>query len=204
MKKAKNAFAIIAIILAVVAAAILVLHPVIENLASSLSEDGYEAVDFVEYLDLLKDSAKLFYNLDWVKDFDVELLKVYYPVVIFAVGDVLFIVLFILMLCKRHAKGLGWWFPMAILFELSTLVAFIYYPVKIIDLEIVANQFHYSVSEILGWVGLIGSLTAAGFFILSTIFYMVYVCNARKQEKKVDSARQAALAKIESLLGGNK
>lgn len=206
MKKAKNAFAIIGIILAVVAAVVLVLHPVIEDLVAGMSENGIKpGIEFGDYLEGLKESAKEFFNYDWIENFDAELLKVYYPVIIFAVGDVLFVVLFILMLCKKHAKGLGWWFPMAILFELSTVVAFVYiFPVNLIDLFIDFGVFNYPVTQILGWVGLIGALAAAGCFILSSIFYMAYVCKARKTEKKIDSVREAALAKIESLLGGNK
>lgn len=215
MKKAKNAFAIIGIILAVVAAAVLVLHPVIENLAASLSEEGVECpIKFGDYInDIVVEGAKLLFNFEWINDFSVEALKTNFPIIILAVGGVLFIVLFILMLCKKHAKGLGWWVPMLVLFVLSVVTASVYVKVSsdynltsdyLIDLLIDAGIFNYSITQILGWVGLVGSLVAAASFILSSIFYMVYVCQARSKAKKVNSAREAALAKIESLLGGNK
>lgn len=214
MKKAKNVFAIIGIALAVIAAAVLVLHPVIESLVASISENGVKPLfDFSGFLeDVVVEGAKLLFNFKWLDNFKIEALLANFPIIILAVGGVLFIVLFILMLCKKHAKGLGWFFPMLVLFVLSVIVSSVYVKVTekqvtfelLTDLLIDVEAFNYPVTIYLGWGGLIGSLVAAACLILSTIFYMIYVCQSRKTAKKVDSAREAALAKIESLLGGNK
>ena len=215
MKKAKNAFAIIGIVFAVIAAALLALHPVIDGIAAGLTEGASAAMGFPDYLSLLTERlGGLFSNFDWISNFSVETLKVYYPLLAGAVGVVLFIVLFIFLLCKKHAKGLGWFFPMLILFVLSIAVATVYvkpndffgaYSAKCTELGCSYNLISegMAVNQLMALVGLCVALASAGFFILAGIFYIIYVCKARKNAKKVDSAREAALAKIESLLGGN-
>ena len=208
MKKAKNAFAIIGIVFAVIAAALLVLHPVIDGLAAGLTEGAPGAMGFPDYLPLLIERVQgLTSNFDWISNFNADTLLVYYPLLAGAVGVVLFIVLFIFLLCKKHAKGLGWFFPMLILFAMATVVASVYViPSSLYEAYLAkagTSMFVAAISQYLFLGGLICALVAMGSFVLASIFYIVYVCKARKNQKKVDSAREAALAKIESLLGGN-
>ena len=197
MKKAKNAFAIIAIILAVVAAILAVGLPAIDAiLAQQLGTIGSA---LSTHLQNLLNSIKGFVTFGWISaDIGAHLIE-FVALGIGGVGVILFIVLFILMLCKKHAKGLGWFFPMLILFVLSVAV-------------IAANKFDnagYAVTSFVevayfGKAGTIVAIVAGALFILSVIFYMVYVCKARKAQKKVQAARNAAIAKIDALLGGNK
>lgn len=197
MKIAKNVFAIIAIILAAVAAILAVGLPVIDAiLAQQLGTIG-SALN--AHLTNLLESIKGFVTFGWISaDLGAHLIELV-ALGIGGVGLILFIVLFILMLCKKHAKGLGWFFPMLILFVLSIAV-------------IAANKFDNagfpltSFNEVayFGNAGTIVAIVAAVLFILSVIFYMAYVCKARKVQKKVQAAREAAIAKIDALLGGNK
>mgnify|MGYP003315010361 CR=1 FL=1 len=208
MKKAKNAFAIIGIILAVVAAALLVLHPVIDGIAASLTEGAPAAMPFSDYLNFLKDDRlPELLKFDWISNFNAEALKVYYPMLAGAVGLVLFVVLFIFLLCKKHAKGLGWFFPMLILFALATIVACFYaIPNSLYDayLAKAGSGFVAVVTQYLFYAGFICALVAMGSFVLASVFYIVYVCKARKTQKKIAENKKAAIAKIESILGGAK
>ena len=131
----------------------------------------------------------------------------HYALVVGVVGIVLLIVLLIIMLCKKHAKGLGWWFVLLVVVLLGTVVASVYSsPNYFMDAEVQSNVFVCNVveSKYFGLAGLILAVAAVGLVILASIFYIVYVCKARSNEKKVDSAREAAIAKIDALLGGNK
>ena len=218
MKKAKNAFAIIGIIFAVIAAALLMLIPVIDGLG--LVENTVPAIPFGEYLNLVIARIPEVYNFGWISAFSLEALKVNFPIVVAAVGVILLLVLFILMLCKRHAKGLGWFFSMLILFAASIVVASVvvkpsplfeeFYKVCIPEGATEAKYLVIAIGEnlyleqLLMLGALIGALVAAGAFILASIFYMAYVCAERKKAKKANSMKKAALDKIESLLGGNK
>ena len=208
MKKAKNAFAIIGIVLAVIAAALLVLHPVIDGIAAGMTEGANPAMPFSDYLNfLLNDRLPELAKFDWISNFNEETLKVYYPLLAGAVGVVLFIVLFIFLLCKKHAKGLGWFFPMLVLFVLATAVASVYViPNWLYDVYFAkaGTAFIAQVSQYLFTAGLICALVAMASFVLASIFYIVYACKARKTQKKIAENREAAIAKIDSILGGTK
>ena len=216
MKKAKNAFAVIGIIFAVIAAAVLMLHPIVDSIG--IEDPSLHSMAYGDYLNqfLLPRVMGGLLNFDWIKGGDiVAQLPVVYPLLVGAVGVLLFVVLFIVLLCKRHAKGLGWFFPMLILFVLSAAVATVYvkpdifftaYSAKCNELGCSFNLIAegLAINQILALVGQYAALASCGFFLLAIIFYMVYACKARKAQKKADSARQAAIAKIDSLLGGNK
>ena len=212
MKKAKNAFAIIGIVFAVIAAGLLLLIPVIAGMGL-VENPTLPPISFKEYFDLVLGRIPELFNFGWISSFSIDALKVNFPIIVAAVGIILLIVLFVLMICKKHAKGLGLWVPMLVVFGLSIVVASVYVKpdsfynqyAKICDGKYMMIQLagDLTVEYVLCLAGLICSIVAAASIILASIFYIVYVCKARKNAKKVDSAREAALAKIESLLGGN-
>ena len=215
MKKAKNAFAIIGIIFTVIAAALLVLHPIFDSFG--IVDPNAHAMAFGDYIGFLGNRVNTgLLNFDWIQSGDyLAALPTVYPLLVGVVGVILFVVLFIILLCKRHAKGLGWFFPMLILFVGAVAIATVYvkpdgffeaYSKVCADTGCSYNVFTetLAVNQILALVGLVSALIAAGSFILASILYMAYACKARKEQKKANSMREAALAKIESLLGGNK
>lgn len=209
MKKAKNALAIVGIVFAVIAAALLVLHPVIDGVAAALSEDPTPAMGFGEYLGLVTGRIQHeMFKFDWNVFFTLDALKINFPIIVAAVGVILLIVLLIIMLCKKHAKGLGWWVVMLVMLAVSVVVASVYVkPGNFYDVYFgKVQELSYStfdVNKYLFIAGLVCAIVASAAIIIASIFYMVYVCKASKKAKKVDDARKAALAKIESLLGGN-
>lgn len=208
MKKAKNALAIIGIVFAVIAAALLVLHPVIDGVAAALSEDPTPAMGFGEYLGLVTGRIPQLFDFGWISSFSLDALKINFPIIVAAVGVILLIVLLIIMLCKKHAKGLGWWVVMLVMLGVSVVVASVYVkPNNFYDVYFgKVQELSYSsfvVNKYLFIAGLVCAIVASAAIIIASIFYMVYVCKASKKAKKVDDARNAALAKIESLLGGN-
>lgn len=208
MKKAKNALAIVGIVFAVIAAALLVLHPVIDGVAAALSEDPTPAMGFGEYLGLVTGRIPQLIDFGWISSFSLDALKINFPIIVAAVGVILLIVLLIIMLCKKHAKGLGWWVVMLVMLAVSVVVASVYVkPDNFYDVYFgKVQELSYSsfvVNKYLFIAGLVCAIVASAAIIIASIFYMVYVCKASKKAKKVDDARNAALAKIESLLGGN-
>lgn len=208
MKKAKNALAIVGIVFAVIAAALLVLHPVIDGVAAALSEDPTPAMGFGEYLGLVTGRIPQLLDFGWISSFSLDALKINFPIIVAALGVILLIVLLIIMLCKKHAKGLGWWVVMLVMLGVSVVVASVYVkPDNFYDVYFTkVKELSYSsfvVNKYLFIAGLVCAIVASAAIIIASIFYMVYVCKASKKAKKVDDARKAALAKIETLLGGN-
>lgn len=198
MKKAKNAFAVIAIVLAVIAAVLTIGLPYVDLVIGKLMRHPTGGVDFGAYFGPFKDNLLAIFKFDYFSSLGDHVAELV-VLGLAGVGAILFIVLFILMLAKKHAKGLGWWFPMLIIFAAS---------VGILAggrFDNAGFEAHFSITElpIFGKVGCFVAIGAAAFMLLAVILYMAYVCAARANAKKVDSAREAALAKIESLLGGN-
>ena len=194
MKKAKNALAIIAFVVAVLAALLAIGLPILDGILIQ----QVEMADLQNHLTQgMFENIKGFFVFDWFNDIANHIPELI-GLCLAGVGIVLFIILFVFMLVKKHAKGLGWFFPMLIVYLLAVVV-------------VIANKFDnagYSVRSYVevatfGQVATYASIGAAGLFILADVFYIVYVCKARKAEV-VDDARQKAIAKIESLLGGNK
>ena len=209
MKKAKNALTITAIAMSVVAVLLLLLIPCFDGIAASVSGGSSLAIaerfsnNFTEVLDRVKmlfNFPEIFGNLSG----NILTLVV---LGVGAVGLLLLVVLFIVLLAKKHSKGLGWWFPMLVLFAASVVVAGIglikepkFYAI---------SGYTYTAYQQLGFLTLIVLIFAgvsAVLFMVASILYMVYVCQANGAKKEVEDARKAALEKIESLLGlgGNK
>lgn len=199
MKKAKNALAIIAIVLGVVAALCVVGIPVLEALL--LGKPYNEAMSSIPFEAMKGNVANLFKFGELFADVKANLIPLV-TLALGAVGVVLFIVLLVLMICKKHVKGLGWWFPMLIVFALSFLAL----GGCRLDLAGYAAQTEQlqpilpTLAKAIGFV----EIGVLALMILSLIFYMVYVCKARKHQKKVAEAKSAAIARIDALLGGNK
>ena len=197
MKKAKNALAIIAIVFGVIAAVLAVGLPFVDAVAAGTAY-GEAFGKIGPHFTNIFNNLKALFGFGWFGELSSHILELG-VLIAGGIGLVLLIVLFILMLCKKHAKGLGWWFPILIIFLLSVAV-------------VGGNKFDnagYAVTSYveIAYIGNIGTylaIAAAALFIVASIFYMVYVCKASKKAKQVQSAREAALAKIESLLGGNK
>lgn len=202
MKKAKNVFAIIAIAFGVIATALLLLHPVIDGVAVGMTQGAAPAMAYGEYFNNVIGRVKSMFDFGWITSFSLEGLKTHAGLVAGAVGLIVLIVLFILMLCKKHAKGLGWWFPLLVVLLLSTIVTSVYmvpdYFMNAPGVTAVEQTKYF------GLGGLIVAFAAIALVVVTSILYMIYVCKARKSQKKADSARQAAIAKIDALLGGNK
>ena len=207
MKKAKNVFAILGFCLVGVATVLLMLHPVIDGIASNMS-GGSGSMPYGEYFnDVVLERVKLFFNFEWFKAFS-EGIKVGYPMLVAFAGVALLIVLLIVMICKKHAKGLGWWIPMLIVLVLGVTVASVYIKPKLYDDYLLISKLKgYYVVNVTEWLmlgSLIAVLAGVGCLLLSAVFYIVYVCKASAKAKKINDARQAAIAKIDALLGGNK
>lgn len=207
MKKAKNVFAILGFCLVGVATVLLMLHPVIDGIASNMS-GGSGAVPYGDYFNnLVFERVKLFFNFDWFKSFG-EGIKVGYPMLIAFAGIALLIALLIVMICKKHTKGLGWWIPMLIVLVLGVVVASVYVkPIKLYDEYSIALLSGFYIVNVTQWLmlgSLIAVLAGVGCLLLSAVFYIVYVCKASAKAKKANEAREAAIAKIDALLGGNK
>ena len=197
MKKAKNVLAIIAIVLGVVAAILAVGLPFIDGLLAKIPY-GDAFANIGPHFNNMFSNLKDFFAFGWFGEISSHILEL--GLLIGAgIGLVLFIVLLVLMCCKKHVKGLGWWFPMLIIFVVCLAV---------VGGNKLNNAGYATASSVeIAYVGNAGTyvaMVAAVLFILSVIFYMVYVCKAREKAKKADSMREAALAKIDALLGGNK
>ena len=197
MKKAKNVFAIIAIVLGVVAALLAVGLPFIDGIIAKIPYgDAFKNIGG-QVQAMWKNLLDLF-TFGWFGDLANHILDLVI-VAVAGIGLVLFIVLLVLMCCKKHVKGLGWWIPMLIIFALCIAVAG----------GNKLNNAGYAVTSYVE-VAYIGqaatwvAIGAAALFILSVLFYMCYVCKEKKNAKKVDDAKAAAIAKIDALLGGNK
>lgn len=196
MKKAKNAFAIVAFVLGAVAVILAAGLPLIDFiLAGKPYADAFGAIG-AHFQNMLTGAKDLF-GFGWFGDLGNHLAELV-ALILGGVGLVLFIVLLVLMCCKKHVKGLGWWIPMLLVFALSVLLVGVY------RFDFAKYELSsYQELSYLGYAATIVAIAAAACFILSSIFYIVYVCKASKKAK-VSDARKAALAKIESLLGGNK
>lgn len=202
MRKAKNVFAILAIVFGVIATALLMLHPVIDGVAVGMTEGAAPAMAYGDYFNTVIERIKSMFDFGWITSFSLDGLKSHAGLVAGVVGLIVLIVLFILMLCKKHAKGLGWWFPLLVILLLSTVVTSVYmvpdYLMNVPGVTAVEQTKYF------GLGGLIVAFIAIALVVVASILYMVYVCKARKTAKKVDDARAAAIAKIDALLGGNK
>ena len=197
MKKAKNVFAIIAIVLGVVAVVLTVGLPFIDGLLARQPFGEAFALIGPHFQNMFGNVKELL-TFGWFGDlanhiFDLAV------VIVAGIGLVLFIVLLVLMCCKKHVKGLGWWFPMLIIFAASVLAVA---GVKLDNAGYKVTSFEEV--ALIGKIGAYVAIAAAALFILSVVFYMCYVCIARKNQKKVGEAKAAAIAKIDALLGGNK
>ncbi|MBQ0008853.1 MAG: hypothetical protein KBS97_01025 [Firmicutes bacterium] len=197
MKKAKNVFAIIAIVFGVVAAILAVGLPFIDGLLAKIPY-GDAFANIGPHFNNMFNNLKELFTFGWFGEISSHILELGI-LIAGGIGLVLFIVLLVLMCCKKHVKGLGWWFPMLIIFVVS---------VAVVGGNKLNNAGYDTKSFVevayIGNAGTYVAMAAGALFILSVIFYMVYVCKARKNQKKADSARQAAIAKIDALLGGNK
>ena len=197
MKKAKNVFAIIAIVFGVVAAILAVGLPFIDGLLAKIPY-GEAFANIGPHFQNMFNNIKSLFTFGWFGDLSNHIFDLA-TIIVAGVGLVLFIVLLVLMCCKKHVKGLGWWIPMLIIFAVSVAVVG---GNKLDNAGYVLKSYNEMVY--IGNIGTYLAIAAAALFILASIFYMVYVCKARKNQKKVDEAKSAAIAKIDALLGGNK
>ncbi len=197
MKKAKNVLAIMAILLSVIAVMIVVGFPFADNILAKKSYGDAFASIKPHLKNMFFNCTDLF-KFGWFSNIAGHIPELVISIV-GLIGTVLFIVLLILMFAKKHVRGLGWWFPMFIFFAISSGV-------------VVGNKFNnagYPIAAtrklaILGNCATYIAIASGVLLMLSTLFYMIYICKARKSEKKLDSAKEAVIAKIDSLLGGNK
>lgn len=199
MKKAKNVLAIIALSLGVVAALCVVGIPVLEALL--IGKPYNEAMASIPFEVMKTNIAGLFNFGELFADVKANIIPLV-TLALGAVGVVLFIVLLVLMICKKHVKGLGWWFPLLIVFALSVLVLG-GCRLNLAGYEVQTSQLQPALPAIAKAIGFV-EIGVLVLMILSVIFYMVYVCKARKSEKKVEKAKSDAIARIDALLGGNR
>ena len=201
MKKAKNAFAIIAIVFGVIAAALLMLHPVIDGLCAGLTEGAGTPIAYAEHFDNVLKRIPALFDVTWFSSFSLEALKVHFALLLGALGVIILLVLLILMLCKKHAKGLGWWIPMLIVFALAVIVASVYTnPGSLVGEYEAAGKLAVNEMKYFELSGLISAIVSAALFIIAAIFYMVYVCKARSKEKKVAAEVAESKAEIHNLI----
>lgn len=210
MKKAKNALAIIGIVLSGLATVALFLLPVLNFAGAMMSKTEFNLADkFSAHLNEVVDRVKELFNFSAIfNDIGAHMYQ-FIVLCVLAVGVILLLVLFVIMLCKKHAKGLGWWFPMLILFAAAGLVCGVGVAKEPTFLALNTEEIIFMEYKELSFIPLIVMIVAAVaavLFILASIFYIVYVCGAGKEnkEKQLEAARNDLIAKIDALLGGNK
>lgn len=185
MKKAKNTFAILAIIVSVLAAVLLVCYPIVDLLAAKLGKEAYDlGAKFGPLVidDLLKTRVPAVFDFGTIFGNIGENLIPFIALCVGGVGVLLLLVLLVLIIVKKHAKSLGWWFPILILLALAVITAGAIGVKPGLHTEEACNAglvvYKGTGYFILG--ALIAEGVAAAFFILALVFYLCYIGKIKK------------------------